>query len=55
MRLLVSRGADLEHRTDEMHTALMEACMDGHLEPSRALVDQGARVAMAADSLLRRR
>ena len=50
VRLLVSRGADLEHRTDEMHTALMEACMDGHLEVARALVDQGARVAIAADS-----
>ena len=37
-------GADQEHKTDEMHTALMEACMDGHVEVARLLLDHGAQV-----------
>ena len=39
-----SVGADQEHKTDEMHTALMEACMDGHVEVARLLLDHGAQV-----------
>lgn len=27
VRFLLDAGADQEHKTDEMHTALMEACM----------------------------
>ena len=27
VRFLLERGADQEHKTDEMHTALMEASM----------------------------
>ena len=37
-------GADQDHKTDEMHTALMEACMDGHVEVARLLLDHGAQV-----------
>ena len=37
-------GADQEHKTDEMHTALMEASMDGHVEVARLLLDSGAQV-----------
>jgi ankyrin repeat protein len=33
-----------EHKTDEMHTALMEASMDGHVEVARLLLDSGAQV-----------
>ena len=40
----LSIGADQEHKTDEMHTALMEACMDGHVEVARLLLDHGAQV-----------
>ena len=39
-----------EHKTDEMHTALMEASMDGHVEVARLLLDSGAQVNMPADS-----
>ena len=39
-------GADQEHKTDEMHTALMEACMDGHVEVARLLLDHGAQVSI---------
>ena len=38
-----------EHKTDEMHTALMEASMDGHVEVARLLLDSGAQVNMPAD------
>ena len=31
-------------QTDEMHTALMEASMDGHVEVARLLLDSGAQV-----------
>ena len=41
---LLEAGADHEHKTDEMHTALMEACMDGHVEVARLLLDSGAQV-----------
>lgn len=36
VRFLLEAGADQEHKTDEMHTALMEACMvrDIRLEQS---------------------
>ena len=40
----VSAGADQEHKTDEMHTALMEASMDGHVDVARLLLDHGAQV-----------
>ena len=33
-----------EHKTDEMHTALMEASMDGHVDVARLLLDSGAQV-----------
>ena len=33
-----------------MHTALMEASMDGHVEVARLLLDSGAQVNMPADS-----
>ena len=42
--LLITEGADQDHKTDEMHTALMEACMDGHVEVARLLLDHGAQV-----------
>ena len=32
-----------------MHTALMEASMDGHVEVARLLLDSGAQVNMPAD------
>ncbi|XP_023677108.2 ankyrin repeat and KH domain-containing protein 1-like isoform X8 [Paramormyrops kingsleyae] len=52
VRFLLDAGADQEHKTDEMHTALMEACMsqDGHVEVARLLLDSGAQVNMPADS-----
>ena len=34
----------LNVQTDEMHTALMEASMDGHVEVARLLLDSGAQV-----------
>lgn len=33
-----------------MHTALMEASMDGHVEVARLLLDSGAQVNMPTDS-----
>jgi len=39
-----------EHKTDEMHTALMEASMDGHVEVASLLLDSGAQVNMPTDS-----
>ena len=50
VRFLLDAGADQEHKTDEMHTALMEASMDGHVEVARLLLDSGAQVNMPADS-----
>lgn len=44
VRFLLEAGADREHKTDEMHTALMEASMDGHVEVARLLLDSGAQV-----------
>ena len=35
---------DYPDKTDEMHTALMEASMDGHVEVARLLLDSGAQV-----------
>lgn len=31
VRFLLQAGADQEHKTDEMHTALMEASMVSHI------------------------
>ena len=42
--MCVCPGADQEHKTDEMHTALMEASMDGHVDVARLLLDHGAQV-----------
>lgn len=50
VKFLLDAGADQEHKTDEMHTALMEASMDGHVEVARLLLDSGAQVNMPADS-----
>ena len=44
VKFLLEAGADHEHKTDEMHTALMEASMDGHVEVARLLLDHGAQV-----------
>ena len=44
VKFLLEAGADQEHKTDEMHTALMEASMDGHVEVARLLLDGGAQV-----------
>lgn len=41
---LLRRGADVEHKTDEMHTALMEAAMDGHVSVAKRLIESGAKV-----------
>ena len=43
-------GADQEHKTDEMHTALMEASMDGHVDVARLLLDHGAQVTIKRDA-----
>lgn len=48
VKFLLDAGADQEHKTDEMHTALMEASMDGHVEVARLLLDHGAQVRTAA-------
>ena len=44
VRFLLKSGADKDHRTDEMHTALMEASMDGHVSVAKLLLDSGAQV-----------
>jgi ankyrin repeat protein len=44
VKFLLEAGADQEHKTDEMHTALMEASMDGHVDVARLLMDHGAQV-----------
>ena len=46
VKYLLDAGADQEHKTDEMHTALMEASMDGHVEVARLLLDSGAQVCL---------
>lgn len=46
VKFLLEAGADQEHKTDEMHTALMEASMDGHVEVARLLLDSGAQVSL---------
>lgn len=46
VKFLLDAGADQEHKTDEMHTALMEASMDGHVEVARLLLDSGAQVSL---------
>ena len=50
VRFLLEAGADREHKTDEMHTALMEASMDGHTDVARLLLDSGCNVNMPPDS-----
>ena len=51
VKFLLEAGADHEHKTDEMHTALMEASMDGHVEVARLLLDHGAQVSKTAIKL----
>ena len=46
VKFLLEAGADQEHKTDEMHTALMEASMDGHVEVAKLLLDSGAQVSL---------
>lgn len=50
VKFLLDAGADQEHKTDEMHTALMEASMDGHVEVARLLLDSGAQVSSSLGS-----
>lgn len=50
VKFLLKAGADQEHKTDEMHTALMEASMDGHVDVAKLLLDSGAQVNMPTDS-----
>jgi len=52
VKLLLEQGADLEHKTDEMHTALMEASMDGHVDVARYLLDRGAHVRCPSSVIL---
>lgn len=52
VKFLLDAGADQEHKTDEMHTALMEASMDGHVEVARLLLDHGAQVNLFGISVL---
>ena len=49
VRFLLEAGADQEHKTEEMHTALMEASMDGHVEVARLLLDSGAQVGVRGE------
>ena len=53
VRFLLEAGADQEHKTDEMHTALMEASMDGHVEVARLLLDSGAQVRSKGSPLIK--
>lgn len=46
-------GADQEHKTDEMHTALMEASMDGHVDVARLLLDHGAQVSPSSSGCVK--
>ena len=50
VKFLLDAGASHEHRTDEMHTALMEAAMEGHVEVAKLLLDHGANVNIPHDS-----
>lgn len=47
VEFLLKNGACIEHKTDEMHTPLMEAAMDGHMEVAKILIEAGAKVCMA--------
>ena len=53
VKFLLEAGADQEHKTDEMHTALMEASMDGHVQVARLLLDSGAQVRLYTGSCIR--
>jgi len=44
VEFLLKNGACIEHKTDEMHTPLMEAAMDGHMEVAKLLIEAGAKV-----------
>ena len=41
---LLILGDDQENKTDEMHTALVEASVDGHVDVDRLLLNHGAQV-----------
>ncbi|VDM37893.1 unnamed protein product [Toxocara canis] len=49
VKYLLEKGGDRE-RQEELHTALMEASMDGHYEVARVLLDHGAPVNLSSDS-----
>ncbi|VDK17761.1 unnamed protein product [Anisakis simplex] len=49
VKYLLEKGGDKE-RQEELHTALMEASMDGHYEVARLLLDHGAPVNLTSDS-----
>ena len=51
VKFLLEAGADQEHKRDEMHTPLMEASKDGHVEVARLLLDSGAQVIRATVEL----
>lgn len=48
VRYLLKNGAN--QRPEELHTALMEASMDGQLEVAKLLLDNGAPVSMVSES-----
>lgn len=52
VRYLLQVGGDNQSpgRQEELHTALMEASMDGHVEVARLLLDAGAQVNLPTDS-----
>ena len=46
VKLLLDHGADMEHRTSNKRTALMEASMYGRVDVARLLLDHGAQVSV---------
>lgn len=44
VRLLIERGADVNHRGEEGYTALMECCTAGHVECLKQLLAAGAHI-----------
>lgn len=48
--LLLDRGANLEHRTSENHTPLMEAALEGHAAVIELLANRGARLSHSQTS-----
>ncbi len=50
VKYLLKAGPKVNVRLEELHTALMEASMDGHMEVAKVLLDFGAPVNLASDS-----